>query len=211
MSDGSERSEQLARYVAALRDSPHNLLSPKGLAELESRHIPESLQFAASLPGQGRVLDVGSGGGLPGFVVALARPDLEVHLVEATGKKAAFLAEVADRLGVQVVVHHARAEELAASDLAGTFDVVTARAVAPLDRLAPWCAPFLTSSGTIHAIKGERWHDELVAAEPVLERLGLRILATPDQSRTGLEPGSSLEPGPLVVVLGRGTGRSSTG
>lgn len=193
---------RLQQYVAAIRASPHNLLSPRGLTELESRHIPESLAFAQSLPSGPRVLDIGSGGGLPGIVVALARPDLDVHLMEATGKKAEFLAETAAQLEVDVTVHHGRAEELAGSGLAGTFDVVTARAVAPLERLVPWCAPYLKAGATIHAIKGERWADELVEAGQALAAAGLKALETPADHVEGVTLA-----GPRVVVLGRPTGQ----
>lgn len=189
--------DRLSRYAVAIRQSLHNLLSPKGLAELESRHLPESLAFARSLPGPGRVLDIGSGGGLPGVVIALARPDLEVHLMDATGKKAEFLAEVTARLGLDVTVHHGRAETLALSPLAGSFDVVTARAVAPLARLVPWCAPYLKVGGTMHAIKGERWAEELAEAGTVIAEQGLRVLGSP----AGRDVGEIPE-GPLVIVLG---------
>lgn len=190
--------DRLERYAAAIRRSPHNLLSPKGLSELEARHIPESLTFAGSLIGPGRVLDVGSGGGLPGIVIALARPDLEVHLMDATRKKAQFLTEVAEELGLNVTVHHGRAEELARSKLAGTFDIVTARAVAPLERLVPWCAPYLKPGGTIQAIKGERWAEELAEAGGAIEARALKVLRTPADHADGRLTG-----GPLVVVLGR--------
>ena len=185
-----------------LRESPHNLLSTKGLAELEARHFPESLAFAAALPPVSRLLDVGSGGGLPGIVIAIARPDIEVHLLEATGKKARFLQEVTAALGLRVEVHHGRAEDLVSGPLLGTFEVVTARAVAPLDRLAAWCAPYLAPGGTLHAIKGERWSEELEASRPLIGQAGLKVIATPTSAATVQQA-----PHPLVVVLGRPEGR----
>jgi len=188
----------LERYAGLLRASPHNLLSARGLDELEERHFPEAIAFAATLPAGPRLLDVGSGGGLPGLVIAIARPDLEVHLLEATGKKAAFLTEASEALDLRIVVHHGRAEELAVGALAGSFDIVTARAVAPLERLVPWCAPYLRRGGQLHAIKGDRWVEELEAALPHLAAHGLRVLATPPA-----EEGSGGDPAPRVVVLER--------
>lgn len=185
----------LAAYADAVKESPHNLLSPRGLAELTSRHIPEAIVFSRGLPRTARLLDIGSGGGIPGIVIAIARPDLDVHLMEATGKKANFLSDVANRLSIRVTVHHGRAEALARPPLAGTFDLVTARAVAPLERLVPWGEPYLAPRGQLHAIKGERWGEELDAARPVADRLGLRVVARPGRSRGEHEP--------LVVVLGR--------
>ena len=197
---GSEQeSARLARYAELLRGSPHNLLSPKGLAELEVRHFPESLAFATGLPRGPRLLDIGSGGGLPGMVIAIARADLEVHLLEATGKKVEFLAATAEQLGLSVGVHRGRAEELSGGALGGTFDLVTARAVAPLDRLAGLAAPYLRKGGQLHAIKGERWPQELDEARPGLDRLGLTVLTTPGQEVGGAGRGA----GPMVVVLGR--------
>lgn len=198
MEKAQDLDGRLQRYVSAIRASPHNLLSPRGLAELDTRHVPESLAFAVSLPGSGRLLDVGSGGGFPGIVVALARPDLEVHLMEATGKKADFLADVARDLVLDVTVHHGRAEELATPPLAATFDVVTARAVAPLERLVPWCAPYLKAGGELHAIKGDRWAVELAEARTALESSGLRPVRTPGDDGPDADPDR-----PLVVVLGR--------
>ena len=191
-------ADVLRRYAVLLRESPHNLLSPRGLDELEARHFPESLAFAAGLPTGPRLLDVGSGGGLPGIVIAAARPDLEVHLLDATRKKTDFLSQAASTLGLVVQVHHGRAEEFADGPLAGAFDLVTARAVAPLDRLAPWAAPFLKVGGQLHAIKGERWSEELAAAEPEIRRMGLAVRSTPDHGSADEGRGA-----PLVVVLER--------
>lgn len=199
-SPGSESglAEFLRRYAVMLRDSPHNLLSPRGLDELEDRHFPESLAFSAGLPSGPRLLDVGSGGGLPGIVIAAARTDLEVHLLDATRKKVEFLTEASAALGLSVEVHHGRAEELASGPLAGAFDLVTARAVAPLERLAPWAAPFLKVGGQLHAIKGERWPEELASAESELQRKGMIVHSTPP-----LTPPDEGAGRPRVVVLER--------
>lgn len=173
----------LTAYAELLRASPHNLMSARGLEELESRHFPESLALASTLPAgdtEGlRLLDIGSGGGLPGLVISLARPDLRVHLLESRGKKTAFLEQAATELGLQVTVHRGRAEELAATQLGGTFDLVTARAVAPLDRLVHWSLPFLVPGGLLYAVKGERWEEELDQAAGALQRSGGSVVATP--------------------------------
>lgn len=194
----SDLQERLSRYAELLRGSPHNLLSPRGLDELEARHFPESVRFATTLPTVKRVLDVGSGGGLPGLVIGMVRPDLDLHLLEATGKKAQFLDAAAAALGIQATVHHGRAEVLHEGELAGTFDVVTARAVAPLDRLVRWTAPFLRVGGRLHAIKGERWRVELEAAREACAQEGMRLVEEPDGAD---DAGDTLLP--RVVVLER--------
>lgn len=190
---------RLLRYAQLLRASPHNLLSPRGLDELEDRHLPEAVVFSSRLPDGPRLLDLGSGGGLPGVVIAAARPDLKVELLDATRKKTEFLSEVNAELGLSMVIHHGRAEDLGHGPLAAGFDLVTARAVAPLDRLVPWAAPFLRPGGQLHAIKGERWGEELAAAAPMLRRAGMRVRSTP-------EGVASEGHGPLVVVMERTSG-----
>jgi 16S rRNA (guanine527-N7)-methyltransferase len=195
--EARERAAKLERFAELLRESPHNLLSSQGLHELEARHLPESVAFAHSLPASGPLLDVGSGGGLPGIVIAIERPDLVVHLLDATGKKATFLRDAAEALELDVTVHHGRAEDLGAGPLARGFGVVTARALAPLDRLIQWCAPFVRSGGSLHAIKGERWREELADAEHTLTRLGLRVASTPDDAHRDEDPH---QPRVLVIV-----------
>jgi 16S rRNA (guanine527-N7)-methyltransferase len=182
-----DRLERFADLVAA---SPHNLVSRRARTELTTRHVPEAVAVAGLLPrGAGTLLDVGSGGGFPGMVIAIVRPDLDVHLLDATAKKTAFLRAAAAELGVPVTVHTGRAEELLRSELGGSFDLVTARAVAPLSRLLPWTIPFLRPGGVLCAVKGERWQEELHAVEPLLGRLGVRVLATPDDlPETGVRP-----------------------
>lgn len=198
VSDRSDRTaELLGRYAELVRASPHNLMSRQGLEELDARHIPEAVRFALALPVVGRVIDLGSGGGLPGLIVAIVRPDLEVHLLEATGKKAQFLTDASTELEVPVRVHHGRAEVLGSGALRGQFDVVTARAVARLDRLVGWAEPFLSETGVLYAIKGERWPEEVAEARTATTRLGLEIYSTPGQEHL---TGSG---GPLVIAVRR--------
>jgi 16S rRNA (guanine527-N7)-methyltransferase len=193
----ADRLERFARLVAT---SPHNLVSKSARAELMTRHVPEAVAVARLLPqGTGRLLDVGSGGGFPGMVIAIVRRDLQVHLLDATAKKTEFLRSAAAEVGVEVTVHTGRAEELVRTDLGGSFDLVTARAVAPLARLLPWTIPFLRPGGVLCAVKGERWEAELQAAEPLLGRLGARVLATPEDLPEA-DPGTVT---PRVLLLSR--------
>jgi 16S rRNA (guanine527-N7)-methyltransferase len=130
-----------------------------------------------------RLVDVGSGGGLPGIPLAIARPDLHVTLVEATQKKAAFLSAVAAALGLSnVAVRAERAEHLGAGELRATFDAVTARAVARLAMLVPLTAPFAKPGGVLLLVKGQRADEELAEAAGVLQKQRIvheKTVATP--------------------------------
>jgi 16S rRNA (guanine527-N7)-methyltransferase len=194
--------DRLARFAALVRASEHNLVSRRARDELETRHIPECVALADVLPrGSQRLLDLGSGGGFPGLVLAIVRPELEVHLLDATAKKTAFLAQAAEELDVRVTVHTGRAEDLQRGDLAASFDVVTARAVASLDRLVGWAMPFLRRGGVLYAVKGERWEEELTAASRAMQRHGASLVATPEDLHSGTGPVSGAMP--RVVMLGR--------
>lgn len=173
------QSEPLRRLALAIATSPHNLVSARAREELESRHIPECQSFAGMLREPGPVLDLGSGGGLPGLVIAIMRPELDVHLLESTEKKADFLEQTAAALNLTVQVHHGRAEELARGPLRRAFGIVTARAVAPLERLVGWAAPYLAPDGRLYAIKGQRWAQEIEAAGSVLRRSRCEVVADP--------------------------------
>ena len=190
--------ERLAALVAA---SPHNLVSRSARAELLTRHVPECVALGRLLPaGEGRLLDIGSGGGFPGIVIAIMRPDLEVHLLDSTRKKTGFLQETAQDIGADVVVHTGRAEDLTRPPLADSFDLVTARAVARLERLLPWALPFLRQDGVLYAVKGKQWERELREAAPTLARVGARVLATPDD----VPADQGAEQQPRVVMIARG-------
>lgn len=195
----AHQQDRLTTFADAVAASPHNLVSKRARSELLSRHVPEAVELARMLPpGPARVLDVGSGGGFPGMVIAIVRRDLKVELLDSTRKKTRFLEQTADALGLTVPVHTGRAEQLAAGELAGSFDVVTARAVASLAQLVPWCEPFLAPGGQIYALKGERWSDELEAARSAIGRAGLTVSATPGG-------GDDAVTGPRVVMLRRPT------
>lgn len=190
----------LVRLAELIRGSPHNLVSRSARESLLSRHIPESIALARELPLSEqvlRLLDVGSGGGLPGLVIAVERSDIQVELLEAKQKKVEFLRCAIEELGLKVPVHHGRAEDLRHSNLEGAFDLVTARAVAPLDRLLEWTVPFLRPGGLLFAVKGERWAEELEQAAEAMGRVGATVIETP-------APGGPQDPlAPRIVLIAR--------
>lgn len=192
-----------AAFVDALRTAPLNLVSRRDRDLLEARHLPEARAFVHALGAPPKVVDVGSGGGLPGLVAAIWLPASEIVLIESRQRKAAWLTATADGLGLSnVEVVRERAES--AGRLADV-GCVTARAVAPLDRLLGLCAPLAGPGVRLHAVKGARWAEELEAAQPVAAR-GWDVVATPDDHlgnalTTG--PSDEAEAHPLVVILQR--------
>lgn len=161
---GAERYAEL--LVGAGVD--RGLIGPRETGRIWERHLLNCAVVAEGIPPGASVVDVGSGAGLPGVVLALVRPDLSMLLAEPLERRAAFLQEAVETLRLtRVRVVRTRAEELGPI----AADVVTARAVAPLGRLAGWCLPLLRSGGTLLALKGARAEEELIAAEPVLRRM----------------------------------------
>lgn len=159
--------DYLARLLAM--NELVNLTAIRDPAEAWEKHALDALTLVPLLseigPG-GSVVDVGSGGGVPGIPLAIARPDLRVTLVEATHKKAAFLSAVAEALGLgHVAVRAERAEALSAGELRGAFDAVTARAVGRLSALVPLTAPFVKPGGLVLLVKGQRADEELAEAK----------------------------------------------
>ena len=163
----AERYAELLATEGVVR----GLIGPREAPRLWERHLLNCGVLAELVPPAASVADVGSGAGLPGVVLAIARTDLRVTLVEPLLRRTRFLDEVVEALGLQeqVEVVRARAEELAATR---TFDVVTARAVAPLDRLARWCLPLVDPGGELVAMKGASARAEVEAAMPALTALG---------------------------------------
>jgi len=163
-------AEQFAGILADTGVS-HGLIGPREVPRLWDRHLLNCAVIEDSFPAAVRVVDVGSGAGLPGVVLAIARPDLDVHLVEPMLRRTEWLTRAVSDLGLSnVTVQRGRAE-----DLVGTVSApwVTARAVARLDKLARWCVPLLEPGGTLVAMKGRSAAVELDEDRRALERLGL--------------------------------------
>lgn len=147
------------------------LLGPREMPRLWTRHLLNCGVLAELVEDSRRVVDLGSGAGLPGIVVAILRPDLEITLLEPLLRRSTFLVECVERLQLHNAhVLRGRAEEVVGDLIA---DVVLARAVAPLARLARWAVPLLCSDGELLAIKSATAEAELAEAKRVLESLGV--------------------------------------
>jgi 16S rRNA (guanine527-N7)-methyltransferase len=137
------------------------LLGPREAERVWDRHILNSAALSSLIADEPSVADVGSGAGLPGIPLAILRPDLRVTLIEPLLRRSTFLAETVEELGIsdRVEVVRSRAE-----DHQRSYDVVVARALAPLDRLIGWCNPLRAPRGVILAVKGRSADDEVKAA-----------------------------------------------
>lgn len=145
------------------------MIGPREVPRLWDRHLLNCAVVAPRLPQGSSVADVGTGAGLPGVVWAISRPDVRMTLVEPLLRRVSFLEEVVADLGLtNVEIVRARAEEHRA-----TYDVVTARAVAALDKLTGWCWPLVAPGGVLLAMKGRSAPEEVEAARPLLKRLGV--------------------------------------
>ena len=167
-----DRLPVVRRYAADLAEHGIvlGLIGPLEPARLWSRHVLNSGLLAPFLPQGANVADVGSGAGLPGLVLAAARPDLTLTLIEPMERRVAWLEEERARLGLaNVVVERARAEDAAP----GRFDVVTARAVGALSGLLPITVPLARPGGLLALLKGAAVEAELAKAERVVRRLRL--------------------------------------
>ena len=162
---------QAARFAELLAHEGvrRGLIGPGEVDRLWTRHILNSAAVVPYLPVSGTVIDVGSGAGLPGVILAIMRPDLRTLLVEPMERRVAWLEEVVSELGLTAEVVRARAEELHGDVVA---EAVTARAVAPMSRLVPWTLPLLTRGGVLLAMKGKRAAEEVRAALPEVRRAG---------------------------------------
>lgn len=166
---GLNRARQ---YAALLCESAVDwgLIGPREAPRIWVRHVLNCAVLAPALPQSARVADVGSGAGLPGLVLAIARPDITVSLIEPLLRRATWLQSAVDQLELQnAIVMRSRAEDVPRD--ARDFDVVTARAVAALPRLLEWCLPLLRPGGVLFALKGDTVAAEIADAEPALRRL----------------------------------------
>jgi 16S rRNA (guanine527-N7)-methyltransferase len=180
------------RYAEFLADAglERGLLGPREVDRLWDRHLMNCAVLGEAVPERASVVDIGSGAGLPGLVLAIVRPDLSITLLEPLLRRTTFLSECVTMLGLDnVEVRRGRAEEVA-KDYA--VDVVTARAVAPLERLVRWALPLLRPGGELLALKGERAATELKEAGPVLERFGVRTAELLQVGQGKVEPPTTI-------------------
>jgi 16S rRNA (guanine527-N7)-methyltransferase len=169
---------RLQRYCQALWqwNEKLNLTRHTDYEKFVARDLVDSLAFADALQPGERVLDVGTGGGVPGVVLAVVRDDLRVVLCESVGKKARAVADIVGQLGLEVPVVHGRAEDVLADQ---RFNSLVARAVARLKKVLIWLKPHWTSFDRLLLIKGPSWADERGEARHhgLLQGLALRKLA----------------------------------
>jgi 16S rRNA (guanine527-N7)-methyltransferase len=171
-----EALPQVERYVARLATDgvTRGLIGPREVSRLWERHVLNSAAVAEAVPEGARVVDVGSGAGLPGIPLALARPDVALTLVEPMARRVEFLEEAVAELGTPWRVVRGRAEDRSVVSAVGTVDVVTARAVAALPRLVAWTRGLLRPGAQLVALVGARAVAELPALVPELEAAGMR-------------------------------------
>jgi 16S rRNA (guanine527-N7)-methyltransferase len=196
-----DRAQGFAEILAGA-GIERGLLGPREVDRLWDRHILNSAAVAELMGADERIADIGSGSGLPGIPLALARPDLRLTLIEPLLRRSEFLREVVDDLGLEIAIVRGRAEDRSAREQVGEMDAVVSRAVASLDRLTRWSVPLLRPDGRMVAIKGERAEEEIREHRRVMASLGavdVRVM------RCGAD---YLDP-PVTVVVARheSTGR----
>jgi len=184
----SDRFPLAQRYAELLATAgvERGLIGPREAPRLWERHLLNCLALSSAVPEGASVVDLGSGAGLPGLVLAIARPDLDVTLVEPLLRRSTFLEEVVGELGLTTAsVLRERAEALHGGR---RYDVVTARALAPLDRLLGWAMPLVSPQGSLLAMKGSSAADEITRAAGALSALGC---ARPELLELGVPGGSA--------------------
>jgi 16S rRNA (guanine527-N7)-methyltransferase len=163
--------DRLTAYadLLATEGTLRGLIGPREVPRLWERHLLNCAVLERLIPQESTVADIGTGAGLPGIVLALVRPDLQVSLVEPLLRRTTFLLEAVERLDLRnAEVVRSRAEDLPAA----SFDVVASRAVAPLGKLAGWCLPLCVEGGLMLAMKGASAVEELAESERELAALG---------------------------------------
>lgn len=203
---GPDRVDVAARYASLLVGDGvvRGLIGPREAPRIWDRHVLNSVLMAPSVPAGARVADIGSGAGLPGLVLAIARPDIQMTLIEPLLRRTTFLSEAVVELGLDnVTVERGRAERFHGKQ---SFDLVTARAVSALSQLIAWCMPLVAAGGSLTVMKGSSAEDEIDAAADALKSWGCAIpelveLEDPDAGAVRLvrvswagEPRVSLRP-----------------
>lgn len=184
--------EILTRYAGWLvgAGTVRGLMGPRETDRIWDRHLLNCAVVGELLPQDCRVVDIGSGAGLPGIAIACLRPDVQVDLVESLLRRTDFLSEVIDDLGLndRVRVVRGRAEDTQVVDTVGSSEFVTARAVAPLDKLVRWSFPLLRAGGSLLAMKGSSAEDEIAEHRGALRRMRAEVVGIRDCGSGIVEP-----------------------
>jgi 16S rRNA (guanine527-N7)-methyltransferase len=196
-----ERMDLAVEYARLLATAgvERGLIGPRERDRLWDRHLLNSAAIAEQVAEGSRLADIGSGAGLPGIPLAIARPDLEVVLIEPLLRRSSFLSEVVEELGLgNVMVVRGRAEDGVVRREYGGLDAVASRAVAALDKIARWSLPLLRPGGYILAMKGERAEVEVDEWRAAMTSLGVSEVRV---VKCGVD---YLNPPATVVVARRG-------
>lgn len=190
----ADKAREYHRWLAQ-EATVRGLIGPRETPKLWDRHIINSAVVGEAIGKDLVVADIGSGAGLPGIPLALARPDLTVYLVEPLLRRTTFLSEVVEDLSLSnVIVVRGRAEDKEVLEKVGGVDVVTSRAVAPLGKLARWSLPLVHSGGVMVALKGSSAGEEIDRDSKIIQKakgLNPRVV----------EVGSSILDTPTYVVI----------
>ena len=156
-----------------------NLTRHTSYEKFVSRDLLDTIEISKLIPEGKEVLDIGSGGGVPGMVLAIIRPDLKVTLCDSVGKKANALGEIMDEIGLEMEIYHCRAEDLL-EDF--RYDYSVARAVGPLRKMGVWFEGKWPALGRLLAVKGPKWTEEKAEADAagLLKKVDLRVVAQYD-------------------------------
>ena len=178
--DAAPVADALDRYAELLVEynKKVNLTAITEPEGIEDRHFIDSLLLAAQPEVRGRVVDVGTGAGFPGIVLKLFRPEIELTLMEPTGKRVDFLKYACAELGIEAEFAKERAEEAARKRWRETFDTAVARAVADLPVLAEYCLPLVNVGGVFVAMKGSSAQDEAARGAGAVKKLGGEVAGT---------------------------------
>lgn len=198
-----ERKDLAEGYwrILATDGIDHGLMGPREVPRLWDRHILNCAVIEELIDEDEKVFDIGSGAGLPGLPLAIARPDVSIALIEPLLRRSTFLERAVETLGLENVrVVRGRAEERSVRAEVGLADVVTSRAVAPLERLSKWSAPLVRAGGRMIAIKGSSAAEEIERDRALVGRSGISDLRV-------VTCGEVLET-PTTVVVGTKTERS---
>ncbi|SEM23044.1 16S rRNA (guanine527-N7)-methyltransferase [Rhodococcus maanshanensis] len=199
-----DRLELAEKYHLSLATDgvERGLIGPREVPRLWERHLLNCAVIGELIAEGESVVDVGSGAGLPGIPLAIARPDLRVTLVEPLLRRSVYLAEFAESVGLDILVVRGRAEQPGVIKEVGGADVVTSRAVAPLEKLARWSMPLIHEGGRMLAMKGSSAAEEISRDRASLTRMGAGKLEI-------VECGVDLLPTPTIVVRAERVSRRS--